>query len=333
MGTVVWGRQVGEPAQPPRVGAAPVAKRATVRPLSSTVFGPDGGRATILSEQAGSKDNGRTALTDHGSPADGIDTSRPHPARMYDYYLGGRDNFEVDREAAQRVIDLFPDIVPMARSNRAFMHRAVRHAVESGVRQIIDIGTGIPTAPNTHQVAHEVSSEVRVAYVDNDPIVATYAGTRLLDAENTGFLLGDLRDPHSILKHPTITRMIDFGRPVALMLMAVLHFVRDDEDPAGLVAAYRDALPAGSHLILSHSTADFHQLDGDVAEARDVYRDRRATATLTLRPHEQIRRFFDGFDLVDPGLVQPPLWRPAGPPPTEREMTHVGFYGGVGVKP
>ncbi|WP_329454031.1 SAM-dependent methyltransferase [Streptomyces sp. NBC_01497] len=271
-------------------------------------------------------------MTDQGFSVEDIDTSRPHPARMYDYYLGGRDNYEIDREAAQRVIDLFPDIVPMARGNRRFMHRAVRYMVQSGIRQIIDIGTGIPTAPNTHQVAHEVSPEVRVAYVDNDPIVATYAGAHLLGATHTGLFLGDLRDPDGILKHPIISKLIDFGQPVGLMLVAVLHFIRDDEDPAGLVAAYRDALPAGSHLVLSHTTGDFHRLDGDAGEARDVYRDRGATATLTLRSHDQVLGFFDGFELVEPGLVQPPLWRPDGPVPTERDMAHVGFYGGVGIK-
>ncbi|WP_037908627.1 SAM-dependent methyltransferase [Actinacidiphila yeochonensis] len=271
-------------------------------------------------------------MTDQEFPVGEIDTSRPHPARMYDYYLGGKDNYDVDRAAAQRVIDLFPDIVPMARDNRRFMHRAVRYMAESGVGQIIDIGTGIPTAPNTHQVAHEVSPEVRVVYVDNDPIVGTYAGTRALGTGNTGFVLGDLRAPESILEHPTVRELVDFRRPVGLMLMAVLHFVRDDEDPAGLVAAYRDALPSGSHLVLSHATGDFHPLDGDFGEARDVYRDRGATATLTLRSHEQVSAFFDGFEPVEPGLVQPPLWRPDGPVPTERELARVGFYGGVGIK-
>jgi hypothetical protein len=269
-------------------------------------------------------------LAEQGFTAEEIDTSRPHPARMYNFYLGGRDNYEVDREAAQRVIDLAPQLVPMAKANRAFMHRAVRFVVESGVRQIIDIGTGIPTSPNTHQVAQEVSQDVRVAYVDNDPIVATHAGAHLVGDGETGFFLADLRDPDSILKHPAIGRLIDFDQPVALMLLAVLHFVQDDEDPAGLVAAYRDALPKGSHLILTHSTTDFHQADPAWAEARDVYRKRDATAPLTLRPHEQVLRFFDGFDLLPPGLVQGPLWRPDSPPPAAGDLADIGFYGGVG---
>jgi hypothetical protein len=271
-------------------------------------------------------------MADQGFTADEIDTSRPHPARMYNYYLGGKDNYEVDRDAAQRVIDLAPELVPMATANRAFMHRAVRLMVNSGVRQIIDIGTGIPASPNTHQVAHEVSPDVRVAYVDNDPIVATYAGAHLLGAGSTGFFLGDLRDPQSILNHPTIGELIDFDQPVGLMLLAILHFVQDDEDPAALVAAYRDALPAGSYLVLTHSTADFHPADPKWAEARDVYRDRGATAALTLRPHARVLDFFDGLELLDPGLVQAPLWRPDGPAPTAEDLSHIGFYGGVGRK-
>jgi hypothetical protein len=271
-------------------------------------------------------------LTDQGFPVAQIDTSRPHPARMYDYYLGGKDNYEADRAAAQEVIGLLPDAVPSARANRAFMHRAVRFLAESGIRQIIDIGTGIPTSPNTHQVAQAVSPDVRVAYVDNDPIVATHAGAHLLGAGNTGFFLGDVRDPQGILSHPTIGELIDFDQPVGLMLVAILQFIRDDEDPAGLVAAYRDALPAGSYLVLSHPSADFHAPGTGSEEAADVYRQSRATATFNLRTHAELSALCDGFDLVEPGLVQLPLWRPDGPVPNRRELSRIGGYGGVGVK-
>ncbi|MFI0939229.1 SAM-dependent methyltransferase [Streptomyces sp. NPDC021020] len=271
-------------------------------------------------------------MAEQGFAADQIDTSRPHPARMYNYYLGGKDNYEVDREAAQRVIDLAPELVPMAQANRAFMHRAVKLVVESGVRQIIDIGTGIPASPNTHEVAQSLAPDVRVAYVDNDPIVATHAGAHLVGAGSTGFFLGDLRDPASILGHPTIGKLIDFDQPVGLMLLAILHFVRDDEDPAELVAAYLDALPVGSFLVMTHSTADFHQADANWAQARDVYKDRDATAVLSLRPHDQILRFFDGLELLEPGLVQAPLWRPDTPVMPTEELAHIGFYGGVAVK-
>ncbi|MFI0939228.1 SAM-dependent methyltransferase [Streptomyces sp. NPDC021020] len=271
-------------------------------------------------------------LADQGFTAEEIDTSRPHPARMYDYYLGGKDNYEVDREAAQQVIQLLPDAVPSARANRAFMHRAVRFTAESGIRQFIDIGTGIPTSPNTHQVAQAVSPDVRVAYVDNDPIVATHAGAHLLGAGNTGFFLGDLRDPQSILGHPTIGKLIDFDQPVGLMLVAILHFIRDDEDPAALVAAYRDALPKGSYLLFSHVTADFHDPGTGSEEAADVYRQSRATATFNLRSSDQIMGLLEGFELVEPGLAQLPLWRPDGPTPDRRDLAGIGGYGAVGVK-
>jgi hypothetical protein len=268
-----------------------------------------------------------------GFPAREIDTSRPHPARMYDYYLGGKDNYEVDREAAQSVIDVFPDIVPTTRANRAFMHRAVRLLAERGIRQIVDIGTGIPTSPNTHEVAHAVSPDVRVAYVDNDPIVATHAGARLLGADHTGFVLADLRDPRAVLGHPAIGELIDLDEPVGLLMVAVLHFLTDAEDPAGLVAAYREALPTGSLLVLSHATGDFHRHDHGIDRARDVYQDKKATATVTTRTREEIAALFDGFEMVDPGLVQLPLWHPDGPVPGPEELRHIGVYGGVARKP
>jgi SAM-dependent methyltransferase len=245
---------------------------------------------------------------------------------MYDYYLGGRDNYEVDREAANRILHVAPDTVLGARANRDFLRRAVRFLVGSGVRQIIDIGTGIPTSPNTHEIAHAVSPDVRVAYIDNDPIVATHAGARLLGAGNTGFFLGDMRDPRTILDHPTIGELIDARQPVAVMLVSVLHFVTDEEDPAGLIAAFRDVLPDGSYLVLSHGTRDFHgELTDEVAE---VYRE--ATAAFTPRTRAEVLALFDGFDLVEPGLTQVHEWRPDHP--DEPPGRPVGVYGAVGRK-
>jgi hypothetical protein len=247
---------------------------------------------------------------------------------MYDYFLGGWDNYEVDREAAQRVLDVAPDVVLGARANRDFLRRAVRHLVEGGVRQIIDIGTGIPTSPNTHEIAHAVSPDVRIAYIDNDPIVATHAGARLIGTGNTGFFLGDMREPRTILEHPTISELIDFDEPVALLLVSVLHFVTDAEDPAGMLATLREALPAGSYLVLSHATADFH---GEVApEVMEVYK--KATASLTARSHAEVLSFFDGYDLIEPGLVQVPLWHPESPEPKHEDLVRVGVYGGVARK-
>ena len=268
-------------------------------------------------------------MSDQGYPAEEIDTSKPHPARMYDYYLGGWDNYEVDREAAQRVVDVLPDIIPGARANRDFLNRTVRFLAESGIRQFIDIGTGIPTSPNTHEIAQSVSPDIRVAYVDNDPIVGAHAGARLTGAGNTGFLLGDVRDPRGILDHPIIDKLVDFNQPVGLLLVAVLHFIRDEEDPAGIMATLWDALPPGSHLVLSHATGDFHT--SSLSEVFKIYE--RAAATLNLRTYDQVRAFVDGFPLVDPGLVQVPLWRPDGEPLTGQELRRVGFYGAVARKP
>ncbi|MCT2591471.1 SAM-dependent methyltransferase [Streptomyces sp. N2-109] len=269
-------------------------------------------------------------MSEAGFTPEQIDTTTAHPARMYDYYLGGRDNYEVDREAAERVLELAPEIRVSARGNRAFMHRAVRTVVDRGIRQIIDIGTGIPTSPNTHEVARQVSDNVRVVYVDNDPIVATYAGAKLTNEGDAGFVLADIRDPKAIIEHPTIRELIDFDEPVALMLMAVLHFVQDEEGPAGIVAALTEQLPAGSCLALTHITDDFRTEDGVLSEATGVYK--KATATLNLRPYDEILPLFEGFELLEPGLVQMPLWRPDGPVPQGAELRQYVGYGGVGVK-
>ncbi|WP_430542565.1 SAM-dependent methyltransferase [Streptomyces iconiensis] len=270
------------------------------------------------------------SVSEAGFTPEQIDTTTPHPARMYDYYLGGRDNYEADREAAERVLGVLPDIRVTARSNRDFLHRAVRAAMDSGVRQVIDIGTGIPTSPNTHEVARQIAPDVRVAYVDNDPIVATYADAKLTNSGNAGFVLADVREPGTVLDHPVIQRTIDFDQPVALMLVAVLHFITDAEDATGVVGALTERLPAGSHLILSHATADFHESRG-FEQAAKVYNE-ESTSRAQWRGKEEIMTFFKGFELLEPGLVQLPLWRPEGPVPEGEELSHHMGYGGVGVK-
>jgi hypothetical protein len=266
-------------------------------------------------------------VTDEGLTPDRIDTSRPHPARMYDYYLGGQDNYEVDRAAAEQVMSLSPDVRRSALANRDFLQRAVAAVVRGGIRQIIDIGTGIPTSPNTHQAAHAVHPGTRVVYTDNDPIVSAYAGAKLTNTANTGFVLADLRDPRAILEDPAITGLIDFDEPVALLLVAVLHFIDDEEDPAGLIAALTDVLPAGSQLVISHATADFHPAE-NTSRGSEIYQ--KATANLSLRSRQEILPFFDGFELLEPGLTQASHWRPAGPVP--KELDRVAIYGGLGVK-
>lgn len=268
-------------------------------------------------------------MSESGFTPEQIDTTRPHPARMYDHYLGGMDNYSIDREAAELVLGHAPFIRPTARGARDFHHRAVREAVRRGVRQIIDIGTGIPTSPNTHEVAQEVAPGTRVAYVDNDPIVATYAGAKLTNSGNAGFVLADLREPDVILDHPVTRELIDFGRPVALMLDAVLQFIRDDDNPRKIISALTSRLPAGSCLILSHITADF---GGGAAleQVAEIYKD--STAELIVRSHDELLPFLAGFELLEPGLVRPPLWRPDGPVPGADELCDHRGYAGVGVK-
>ena len=252
-----------------------------------------------------------------------IDTSRPHPARIYDYLLGGKDHYEVDQRAGDELAAAAPEVRIGLRANRAFLQRAVRYVVGSGVRQILDIGTGLPTSPNVHEIAQETAG-VRVAYVDNDPIVAAHANALLGSSGTTSVVLGDLRDPRAVVDHPEVRRTIDFDEPVALLLVAVLHFLTDAEQPGQAVATLRDLLPAGSFLVLSHATGDF----ADRSAAQAVYN--KATATLNLRSRTEVERLVDGFELVEPGLAQVPFWRPdTTPPPRSHE---IGFYGGVARK-
>lgn len=253
-----------------------------------------------------------------------IDVTKPHPARIYDYLLGGKDNYEVDRRAGEALVAAAPEARIGLRANRAFLQRAVRHVVGDGIRQILDIGTGLPTSPNVHETAHETAPDTRVVYVDNDPIVRAHADALLSGAGATSIVLADVRDVQTILDHPDVRRVLDFGRPVAVFLVAVLHFLTDEERPREIVAALRDALPPGSYLVLSHATGDFN----DRRDAQAVYN--KATAGLNLRPYAEIEPFFDGFTLAEPGLVQVPFWRPDMPPPARYK--EVGIYAGVGRK-
>jgi len=273
--------------------------------------------------------DGKDAM-EPGFTAAEIDTSKPHPARMYNAYLGGNDNYPADRAAVRQIMRVFPEVRAMALANRAFMQRAVRFlAAEAGIRQFIDIGTGIPSAGNVHEVAGRAAPDARVVYVDNDPIVHVHANALLTGSGTTGIVLADLRDPAGILAHPSLSELIDFTRPVALLLVAILHFVKNEEDPAGIVASLRDALPDGSYLVLSHGTQDFHPPGGADTAAAGY---KTATAPLVLRTHEQVSAFFDGFDLLEPGLVQAPLWRPDSRRPRPKELEKIGIYAGVGRK-
>ncbi|MFE4977178.1 SAM-dependent methyltransferase [Kitasatospora sp. NPDC056651] len=254
----------------------------------------------------------------------------PHPARMYDYYLGGKDNFPADRAAAETALAANPEFRSTARANRGFLTRAVRYVADSGIDQFLDIGTGIPTAGNTHEIARSARPDARVVYVDNDPIVLSHARALMAGSGpgRTTVIQADLREPAAVLEAVREADLLDFARPVGLVLAAVLHFLRDEDEPYRVVATLLDALPSGSHLVLSHGTADFIP-----AEIRDrvtgVYD--KATAPLVGRSREEVLAFFEGLDLLDPGVTTVPLWRPGTAPAPGADR--VSMYGAVARKP
>jgi hypothetical protein len=244
-----------------------------------------------------------------GVPSVKIDTTVAHQARIYDYLLGGKDNFEVDREAAENLIEAFPHLVVMARNNRAFLHRAVRYLVaEAGVTQFLDIGTGLPTKQNTHQLAQRIEPSCRICYVDNDPIVLTHARALLTSdpAGATDYVHADLRDVDRLLDAAGHT--LDFGRPVAVMLVMILHMLPDPEKPYDLVKRVMDAVPPGSFLVIAHPAGDIES--ASVAELAKRFNARVGRARGQNRTRKEVARFFDGLDLVPPGIVSTPRWRP-----------------------
>ncbi len=237
----------------------------------------------------------------------GIDSSKPSAARMYDYYLGGKDNYAVDRRAAEDIYAAIPELPDIARANRAFLQRAVRFmATEIGIRQFIDIGAGLPTQGNVHEIAHETDPDAGVVYVDNDPTVLAHGQALLSGADNTAIIKADMREPEEILGHPEVQHLIDFDQPVAVLLIAVLHFVPDELDPAGIVDRFRQAMAPGSYLAIAHATREDRPPDA-VAKMSEVYE--RSATPFVFRTHHQVLRLFDGFELVEPGLVHAPLWR------------------------
>ncbi|GHH50682.1 SAM-dependent methyltransferase [Streptomyces candidus] len=235
-----------------------------------------------------------------------IDTSKPHPARMYDWFLGGKDNYPVDEEMAQQLLQLDPRGRDMARVNRAVMHRATRWLAENGVRQFLDIGTGIPTEPNLHQVAQGIAPDARIVYCDNDPIVLAHAEALLRSTPQgaTEYIQADAREPAAILEHAGKT--LDFERPLALSLVALLHFIGDEEGAYDIVRSLMDRLASGSYLVLTHVARDFDPEGADKAAA--MYKARGLT--LQPRTREQVARFFDGYELVEPGVSLSAEWRP-----------------------
>jgi hypothetical protein len=270
--------------------------------------------------------SGATAADPQGLVS-GIDTSRPHPARRYNYWLGGKDNFAADRASGDAVAERFPSIRIAAQENRKFLRRAVTYlATDAGIGQFLDIGTGLPTADNTHEVAQRVAPQSKVVYVDNDPLVMVHARALLTSAGVgvTDYVEADLREPDKILHEAA--RTLDFSQPVALMLVAVLHFISDDEDPYGIVARLVDSLAPGSHLVISHAT-DEH-LPEEVRAAFANAPDRPS-----FRDREQVTRFFSGLEVLPPGVVSSVEWRAEDEPGPRPVVEDVASYCGVGRKP
>jgi hypothetical protein len=258
----------------------------------------------------------------------GINLSIPHPARVYDYFLDGKDNFEADRIAAEAGIKAFPKTAESARASRAFLRRVVRFlTAEAGIRQFLDIGTGLPSGENVHQVAQSLAPDARIVYADNDPIVLAHAHA-LLKGNPEGavaYLDADVRDPEKILG--AAARTLDFTKPVGLLLLGILHNVGDQYDPRGIVRQLVQAIPADSYLAISHLTADIYP---EVADFAAALNERQLDAPLVLRDHAQVSSFFEGLDLVEPGVVQISKWRPQ----TELESAAAaGLWGGVAGKP
>jgi hypothetical protein len=257
-----------------------------------------------------------------------INTNVPHPARVYDYFLGGKDNFEADRVAAEAANKAFPRTAESARAARAFLRRVVGFlAAEAGIRQFLDIGTGLPSGENVHQVAQSTAPEARIVYVDNDPIVLLHAQALLTSSPQgaVAYLDADLRDPEKILGEAA--RTLDFGQPMAVLLLGILHNLGDQDDPYGIVRRLVQAMPAGSYLAICHLTAEIYP---ELAEWARALNERQLDAPLVLRDHAQVTSFFEGLELLEPGVVQLSKWRPRS---EVESAAAAALWGGVARKP
>jgi hypothetical protein len=260
----------------------------------------------------------------------GVDIKQANAARVYDYWLGGSHNFLADQDLGRAIVAVEPNARAGARANRAFLGRAVRFLAAAGIRQFLDIGSGIPTQGNVHEVAQEASPGARVVYADIDPVAIAHSKSILAGNENAAIIEGDARDPHKILADPAVRRLIDLGQPVGLLLVMVLHFIADADDPWQIVATLRDALPSGSYLVLAHAASDSRPA---VAQAAETVYNRSVSTDIHMRPRADIMRFFDGFELLDPGLVYIPQWRPDSPADVPADPSKFWVLVGVARKP
>ncbi|MQY23291.1 SAM-dependent methyltransferase [Nocardia macrotermitis] len=264
-----------------------------------------------------------------GPPVD-LQKDQPHTARMYDYYLGGKDHYRADREAAEKVVGIWPGVRVAARQNRAFIHRVTRYLANAGVRQFLDIGTGIPTEPNLHQVAQQVAPDARIVYADNDPLVLVHARALMVSSPEgrTNYVSADVTTPEQILESPGLHDTLDLTRPIALSLNALLHFIPDDRDPHGIVDTLMDRLAPGSYLVMTHVTPDFDPTS--IGTVVDIYR--HSGLPCQVRSKAEFARFFERFELIDPGVEVPHRWRPDGAPTPEKMDAEVSAYAAVARK-
>ena len=264
-------------------------------------------------------------MPEHDEP---VDVSRPNPARMYDYYLGGAHNFAVDREAADRVLEILPETREFAMRNREFLQRVVRFlTTEAGITQFLDLGSGIPTVGNVHEITQAVNPGNRVVYVDHEPVAVAQSQRLLAENPYATVVHADIRDHEKVLNHPETLRLLDFSQPLAVLTLQVMPFIPDADDPGRIIAAYRDACVSGSYLALAHSLS-FDYWPGAVAEAVEMYT--KSTHPLNLRTPDQVAAFFDGYEVVDPGVVFTAMWRPERPV-SEEEALGSRAVAGLGV--
>ena len=267
-------------------------------------------------------------MTSAQRPSDGLDETRPHSARIWNYWLGGKDNFAIDRQVGEQVMKMLPSIVEQARADRAFLGRAVGYlAGEAGIRQFLDIGTGLPTAENTHEVAQRVAPEAKIVYVDNDPLVLVHARALLTSAPEgvTDYIEADLGEPDRILQEAE--RTLDFTRPVALMLVGVLHHLTDEENAFDIVERLKARLAPGSYLVINHAT---NAVYGAASDEGVAHWNQFGKPLITLRSPEDITRFFDGFELLPPGVVSCSRWRADGT--VDQDAVEVDEFAGLAIK-
>jgi trans-aconitate methyltransferase len=259
-----------------------------------------------------------------------IDLERPSVARVYDYLLGGAHNFAADRAVASHALEAMPTLRAVARTNRALLRRMVRHLLDLGVRQFLDLGSGIPAAGNVHEIAHRVDPDARVVYVDVDPVAVAHGRTILADVPNAISLQADVREPKTVLESAEVREVLDFERPIAVLMIAVLHFVPDGDDPHRIIADYLDPLVPGSYLGISHSGFEDGEEDAAAVKAREEYSEQ--VTQVTFRNQAELRSLFQGLEILDPGVVRMPQWKPESPDDVDESAEHFPGFAGLGRK-